>query len=574
MKAGHRDRGSRRVLRSVVVGGAVGTGVILGLSQPAGAATTATFASGVLSVVGDSGPNTIEISRDGTGLILVNGGAMAVTGGTPTVDNTTLIVVSGQGGDDVISLNEANGTLPRANLSGGADQDTLTGGSEADQLFGQGGNDTLSGLAGADGLFGGGENDTLIGGEDDDQVFGESQSDRLIWNPGDDTDLNEGGPGIDSVEVYGGPRTEVFAATGSGSRVRFAGVEPDLFSIDIGTSEDLYVIANRGDDAFSATGNLAGLIKFTVDGGIGRDTLLGSDGADLLIGGDGNDVVDGQRGDDTAFLGTGVDTFQWDPGDGNDLVEGEGGSDTLVLNGSNAAERFAAVASGERVRLTRDVAAVGIDTNDVEAVDLHTLGGSDSFTAGDLTGTDLVDVDVDLAALGGGNDGGTDTVVASGTEGDDTAIVTGTGTNAEVTGLHASVSVSGIQIGDRLEVHGFGGDDVVDASGLADAVLRLDGGDDDDVLIGGDLDDVLLGGEGDDVLIGGPGTDTLDGGPDENVVLQLVGGGSDRITAAALASEDWMAARLQIVDGKSVIEIGGRDRTVPRADLSALLGRG
>ena len=30
----------------------------------------------------------------------------------------------------------------------------------------------------------------------------------MIWNPGDDTDLNEGGAGIDTVEVNGGNGAE------------------------------------------------------------------------------------------------------------------------------------------------------------------------------------------------------------------------------------------------------------------------------------------------------------------------------------------------------------------------------
>ena len=123
-------------------------------------------------------------------------------------------------------------------------------------------------------------------------------------------------------------------------------------------------------------------------------------------------------------------------------------------------------------------------------------------------------------------------------------------------------------------VNALGGDDVVDASGLGGTFVTLDGGDDDDVLVGGDLDDTLIGGEGDDVLIGGPGTDTLDGGPDTNVVLQAVGGGGDRITAAAVAGQDWLEARLRIVDGKSVLDVDGKERTLPRADLSVLLHGG
>src|SRR4051812_9491595 len=58
-------------------------------------AINATFfpATGVLSVTGDSVANSIEISRNAAGTILVNAGAVAVSGGTPTVANTTLVQV-------------------------------------------------------------------------------------------------------------------------------------------------------------------------------------------------------------------------------------------------------------------------------------------------------------------------------------------------------------------------------------------------------------------------------------------------------------------------------------------------
>src|SRR5947207_1190422 len=106
-------------------------------------AVTASFGGGVLSVLGDNANNSIVVSRDAAGKLLVNGGAVAVLGGTATVANTSLIQVFGQGGNDAITLNEANGALPRANLFGGAGNDVLTGGSGADMLFGQAGNDTL-----------------------------------------------------------------------------------------------------------------------------------------------------------------------------------------------------------------------------------------------------------------------------------------------------------------------------------------------------------------------------------------------------------------------------------------------
>ena len=327
---------------------------------------------------GDAANNSITISRDAAGKILVNGGAVAVTGGTPTVANTTLIQVFGQGGNDTITLNEANGALPRANLFGGAGNDTLTGGSGGDQLFGQAGNDTLLGKGGFDFLFGGSENDTLTGGDADDQVFGESGNDRMIWNPGDDTDLNEGGAGTDTVEVNGGNGAEVFTATANGTRVRFDRLDPAPFAIDIGTSENLVLNANGGDDSFSATGNLAALIKITVDGGAGNDTILGSNGIDLLLGGDGNDFIDGQQGNDVAFLGAGDDVFQWDPGDGSDIVEGQDGTDTMLFNGRGGDEIFEASANGARVRFTRNLGNIVMDLNDVEAIDLNALGGTDT----------------------------------------------------------------------------------------------------------------------------------------------------------------------------------------------------
>src|SRR5262249_10457683 len=307
------------------------------LAERIAPAITATVSprAGALSVFGDSLDNTITVSRNAAGAILVNGGAVKILGGTATVANTALIQAFGQAGNDTITLNEANGALPRANLFGGIGNDTLIGGSGADQLFGQSGNDTLLGKGGADFLFGGADNDVLTGGDGDDQVFGEAGNDRMIWNPGDDTDLNEGGDGVDTVEVNGGNGAEVFTVTANGTRVRFDRINPAPFSIDIGTTENLVLNMKGGNDSFSATGNLATLIKLTVDGGAGNDTILGSNGDDTLLGGDGNDFIDGNQGNDLALMGAGDDVFQWDPGDGSDTVEGQAGQDAMIFNGAN-----------------------------------------------------------------------------------------------------------------------------------------------------------------------------------------------------------------------------------------------
>src|SRR4051794_31129847 len=65
-------------------------------------AVSASFSpsAGILTVFGDAQNNAIALSRDAAGRIRVNGGAVAVQGGTPTVANTSLIQAFGQDGND------------------------------------------------------------------------------------------------------------------------------------------------------------------------------------------------------------------------------------------------------------------------------------------------------------------------------------------------------------------------------------------------------------------------------------------------------------------------------------------
>ncbi len=566
MKA-RRNRAARRLL----TGAAVAASFAAATTATAQAAVTASFSNGVLSINGDSLDNNIAISRNAAGTILVNGGAVAVSGGAATVANTSKIQVFGLGGNDVLTLTETNGALPAANLFGGVGNDTLTGGSGGDQLFGQSGNDALLGKGGFDLLFGGTENDTLTGGDADDQSFGQSGDDRMIWNPGDDTDLNEGGENTDTVEVNGGNGAEQFTTTANGTRVRFDRINPAPFSIDIGTSEKLVLNANGGDDSSSATGNLAALISITTDGGTGNDTLLGSNGIDIQLGGAGNDFVDGQQGNDVAFLGANDDTFQWDPGDGSDVVEGQDGSDSMRFNGSAANERMEASANGGRVRFTRDVANIVMDLNDVEAIDANALAGADTVTVNDLSGTDLNKVAPNLAAPGGADDAAADDVIVNATNGDDVITVAGSDTAASVLGLPARVEISGARAAtDRLTVNALAGDDVVDASGLAASAIALTvtGGDNDDVLIGGAGNDTLSGGAGDDVLIGGPGIDVLDGAPGSDVVLDSVA--ANTVSSASAVGKRWLKKHASTSRGKTVLKLDGEKRKLPRAKLAKL----
>src|SRR6476646_2247049 len=348
-------------------------------------AITSIFSRNILTEFGDATDNSIITSRDAAGNILVNGGAVPITGGNPTVANTSLIQVFGQAGNDTITLNEANGALPAANLFGGD------------------GNDTIPGKGGNDFLFGGDGNDSLPAGTGDDQVFGQAGNDRMIWNPGEGSDLNEGGAGTDTVEVNGGNGAETFTATANGTRVRFDRVTPAPFFLDIGTSESLVVNMNGGDDVFTGGNGLATLIQLTVDGGTGNDTITGGDGADSLLGGDGNDLIIGGRGNDVASMGAGDDTFVWNPGDGSDVIEGQAGTDTMQFNGANVSEKIDLSANGGRLRFTRDVANITMDAGGVERVNFVALGGADTITVNDLSGTDVTEVNLNLAGTPGGN---------------------------------------------------------------------------------------------------------------------------------------------------------------------------
>ncbi len=485
--------------------------------------------AGLLTVFGDSLHNTITLNRNAAGNISINGGAVPVQGGTPTVANTSHIQVFGQAGNDIITLDESNGALPSANLFGGDGNDTLTGGSGADQLFGQSGNDILLGKGGDDLLFGGDGNDTLTGGAGNDQVFGEAGNDRMIWNPGDGSDLFEGGAGIDTAEVNGGNGAETFTITANGGRVRLDRVDVAPFTLDIGTTENLVLNANGGDDVIVAGNGLSSLISLTIDGGAGNDTIIGGDGNDTLIGGDGNDTITGGRGNDVGILGAGDDTFIWNPGDGSDVVEGQAGNDTLLFNGSNANEHISITANGQRVLLSRDVGAVNMDVNGVETIHVNAIGGADNITIGDLTGTGVTHVALDLAGVAGSGtgDGQVDTVTINATNGSNQITISSAGSSVSVSGLKELVTIDGVEATDQLVINGLSGNDTINATALATMSLTIDGGAGNDTIIGSQGSDTLIGGDGNDTITGGRGNDVAFLGAGNDKFIWNPGDGSD-----------------------------------------------
>jgi hypothetical protein len=251
------------------------------------------------------------------------------------------------------------------------------------------------------------------------------------------------------------------------------------FSFNRNKVTKIDVDARAGDDLMridDSNGAFTDTIPTTLDGGDGNDTIAGGKGSELLLGGESNDSIDGNGGNDLALLGAGDDTFIWDPGDGSDTIEGQDGTDTMLFNGANVAEKIGLSANGNRLRFTRDVAGITMDTNGVEGVDFNALGGTDLVTVNDLSGTDVRDVNVDLAGTLGGatGDGQPDRVVVNATDNDDTIRVFGDATEVTAKGLAPLVGILHPEAAnDRFEINTLEGTDTVDPSGLAAGAIQL-----------------------------------------------------------------------------------------------------
>jgi Ca2+-binding RTX toxin-like protein len=128
---------------------------------------------------------------------------------------------------------------------------------------------------------------------------------------------------------------------------------------------------------------LGGAGNDTIDGGKGEDFIDGGADADLLNGGDGNDVI------------------SWSTGGGSDTVDGGKGADALLVNTGDASEAIGILAQAGHAIVSVDVGLVAIDVNNVERIAFGGSGGADRFAIGDLTGTSVKQVDVDVGAADG-----------------------------------------------------------------------------------------------------------------------------------------------------------------------------
>lgn len=171
--------------------------------------------------------------------------------------------IEGHGGNDTISVDDANDTI-NSTILGGQGNDAITGDATTgtSYLDGGAGNDTLVGGDGADTLIGAAGADNITGGAGNDSIDGGDDGDTIVTTSGNDTVL--GGAGGDTIT--GGAGTE---------------------SIDGGEGND------------------------TIDGAGAADTILGGAGDDSIDGGAAADLITTGEGSDTVFFKsvTGVDTI-------------------------------------------------------------------------------------------------------------------------------------------------------------------------------------------------------------------------------------------------------------------------
>jgi Ca2+-binding RTX toxin-like protein len=502
-----RRRPSRRALLADL------TGIEL-LDRRVVPAVTAVLsaAQGVLTVTGDAQDNTITVSRDALGTILVNNGAITVQGGTPTTANTRLIQISGLGGNDNLSLDETNGALPGANIDGGDGNDVLSGGSGNDVLTGGAGNDTFR--------------------FDTDNALGSDF-------------IDESGGGVDTLDFSATTTRAVSINLGNVDTVPFFATTTGAVSTDLGNPAAQVV-----NDGLTLTLSAGDAIENVIGGALG-DTITGNALNNVIEGGGGDDVLDGGAGNDTYRFDTdnalGSDTIREldaiaDPGSGVDTLDfsatttravsidlGAIKGTQQVVNagltlsiGVDNIENVTGGALGDTItgNALNNVIDGGSGNDTIEG-----RGGNDTLTGG--AGNDIFRFDTDNAL-------GSDTINESG-GGIDTLDFSATTTRA----------VS-IDLGNAAA-------QVVNA-GLT---LTLSSGATIENVIGGALGDTITGNALNNTLTGGAGNDTYLFDTDNALGSDTIdesGGGFDRLDFSATTTRA-VAVNLGIA-GAQVVNAG------------------
>jgi Ca2+-binding RTX toxin-like protein len=261
-------------------------------------------------------------------------------------------------------------------------------------------------------------------------------------------------------------------------------------------------------------------------------TLRGGDGKDRLTGGSGGESLSGGAGADKLVGRDGPDSFLWKSGDGNEAIDGQNGSDTVDFVGSAGTDVQSLSEGATNLRVQTGAQVVVAEA--VEGASVAALDGADHIDVGDLTGTGVSSVEINLD-VSAAPDLFDDTVSLDGTGGGEVASAASSAGHVLVNGLPATVDISGSGATDRLTVNGRGGNDTLSGNvGLAGLIqLTLDGGDGNDTLNGGNGADIVIGGAGNDGVDGNAGNDTVFLGDGNDTAQWDPGDGSDIVEGQA-----------------------------------------
>jgi len=388
--------------------------------------------------------------------------------------------------------------------------DTIFGGNGDDSLFGQGGDDTIHGEGGNDLIHGGSGADLIYGGAGDDRIYGGGGADEVYGEGGNDTIYSSG-----VGQYYGGAGDDViYAATGTPEILDGgSGVDTlDTTSWTLGYSINLETgVTNYSGESFVNFEN--------VNTGAGADTITGTDGANVIRSGGGADKIYAKGGADTVY-----------GGDGDDIIDGGKGADTLY--GGLGDDQFYVDQLGDVV-----VEAAGGGNDRVLARNSYVLGVGaeiERLTTASKTGTKAIDLtgnefDQQIVGNSGANrldgGGGKDRLVGHG--GNDTYIVDSMddrvvekvgGGNDRVLAKDSFKLASGQEV-ERLMTF----------SVSATTAINLTGNAFDQRIEGNAGANRLDGGGGQDRLIGYGGNDTYIVDSADDIVIEAVLGGTDRV---------------------------------------------
>ncbi len=253
--------------------------------------------------------------------------------------------IRGSSGSDIINItNVAHGQF----IDGRAGNDTITGGSNGDSLWGDIGADKIDGGAGNDFIRGGQDADTLSGGIGYD-VFQIQQISDIsglaeVINGGNDLDRLDFATlgAVGAVNLTAVKFTSVEELLISNNTVTLtSGQLGSFLTITGGFAVERLQISNSGpadltDAVITGIDEIRGMgganvitltgvaTGQTVNAMAGDDTVRGGNGNDFLSGNDGNDLLFGDLGNDSLNGGLGKDT-----------MTGGFGVDTFVFNGAN-----------------------------------------------------------------------------------------------------------------------------------------------------------------------------------------------------------------------------------------------